>query len=89
MVKNKIFQKRERKLTHGSARSDARSTKTYRVTIMTQQVSKKCRRRNKKDVTVVNIFSECSRLARTELKKFRLRLPQWLPGKYVFVPVKH
>ena len=39
------------------------ATKTYRVTILKQQGSKKCRMCNERDETVMHILSEHSKLA--------------------------
>ena len=52
------------------------ATKAYRVTIMKQQGSKKCRMCNKKDEAVMHILSEYSKLA-------QIKSPLWLTGNYV------
>ena len=44
------------------------ATKTYRVTILKQQGSKKYRMCIEKERTVMHILNECSKLAQTEYK---------------------
>lgn len=52
-----------------AAQDQALPTRNYKVTIMKQVGTKKCRMCGERDETVMHILSECSKLAQTEYKK--------------------
>lgn len=52
-----------------AAQDQALATRNYKVTILKEQGSKKCRMCNERDETIMHILSECPKLAQTEYKK--------------------
>ena len=52
-----------------AAQDQALPTRNYKVTIMKEQGSKKCRMCGERDETVMHILSECEKLAQGEHKK--------------------
>ena len=52
-----------------AAQDQALPTRNYKVTIMKEQGSKKCRMCGERDETVMHILSECEKLAQGEYKK--------------------
>jgi len=52
-----------------AAQDQALPTRNYKVVIMKEQGSKKCRMCNARDKTVMHILSECEKLAQGEYKK--------------------
>ena len=68
MFTNRISQERDRKLTM-AAQDQTLAIKAYRVTILKQQDSMKCRMCTGRDETVMRNLSECLNLVDTVYKK--------------------
>ena len=65
------------------------ATKAYRVTILKQQGSKKCRMCNESDETVMHILSKCSKQYKKRHDKVATMVHWELCSKYGFDPAKH
>ena len=92
MVTNRTYWKREKRLTH-TAQDQTLASKTYKVTILKQNGSKKCKMCSEREETVKHILSGCSKLAQTEYTKHHDKVPTMVPwelcSKYGFEPAKH
>ena len=87
------YLKKEAERLLKAAQYQALATKAYKVTILKQQRSKKCKMCNERDGTVMHILSECLKLAHTEYKKSHAEVAimgHWeLCSKYGFKSAKH
>ena len=69
------------------------AAQAYKVTIIKQKGSKRCRMSSERDEPVMHILSECSKLVQTEYKKHHDKVAivvRWeLCSKYCVKPAKH